>query len=346
MWEYGQKDQRMKTDVKKFSPLTDNFGRTLNYLRLSVTDRCNLHCTYCKPYSQISLNAKTERLSWSELLRIVEIFTGQLGINKLRVTGGEPFMRAGLQDFIHTVREKHPSLSIYITSNGVLVKPWIKALKKCGIAGINLSLDSLDPERYYQLTGVNKVDQVLQNLHELLAKKIPVKINSVVLDDMPVSELLSLASLAQKLPVEVRFIEHMAINKNRPQNISPNYTAKVLEKILKYHYPKLTRLEGNNTTAKRFAVPSFRGTIGIIAGDSRTFCETCNRLRITARGQLKFCLYDASALSLIDMIREGKDNIEIAGEIYTAAQHRYQNGTKAQNACASLSLADMVDIGG
>jgi len=336
----------MNTVPKKISSLTDNFGRNLNYLRLSVTDQCNLFCTYCKPYSQISLNSNAERLSWPELLHIVEIFTIQLGIDKLRITGGEPFIRAGLQGFIFTVREKYPHLSLFITSNGVLIKPWIKDLKKSGITGINLSLDSLDPERYYRLTGVNKLDQVLQNLHELLAKEIPVKINTVVLDDMPVSELLSLAALAQKLPVEVRFIEHMAISRYRQQNTSPNYTAKVLEEVLKYHHPEIFRLEDDNTTAKRFTVPSFQGTIGIIAGDSRTFCETCNRLRVTARGQLKFCLYDDGALSLISLIRNGMDDIEIANKIYTAAQHRYQDGTMAQSACAALSLADMVDIGG
>jgi cyclic pyranopterin phosphate synthase len=337
----------MNAKVKKISSLTDNFGRKLNYLRLSVTDQCNLHCTYCKPYSQILLNSKKEHLSWSELLRIVEIFTSELGINKLRITGGEPFIRSGLQDFIYTIREKYPSLSLYITSNGVLINPRIKDLKESNIAGINLSLDSLDPERYYRLTGVNRLDQVLQNLHELLAKDIPVKINTVVLDDMPVSELLSLVALAQKLPVEVRFIEHMAISRTSNQNKPPNYSAKVLEEILKYHYPELLRLEGkNSTTAKRFAVPSFRGTIGIIAGDSRTFCETCNRMRVTARGQLKFCLYDGGIFSLIDMIRQGKDNVEIANRIYTAAQHRFQDGNAAQNACAALSLADMVDIGG
>ncbi|MBN2410651.1 radical SAM protein [candidate division KSB1 bacterium] len=336
----------MKVEVKKTSSLTDNFGRKLNYLRLSVTDQCNLHCTYCKPYSQILINSKAERLSWSELLRIVEIFTCELGINKLRLTGGEPFIRSGLQDFIYTIRGKYPSLSLYITSNGVLISPWIKDLKQSNISGINLSLDSLDPERYYRLTGVNRLDQVLQNLHELLAKDIPVKINTVVLDDMPVSELLSLAALAQKLPVEVRFIEHMAISRTSNQNKPPNYTAKVLEEILKYHYPKLSMLENENTTARRFAVPSFRGTIGIIAGDSRTFCETCNRMRVTARGQLKFCLYDGGVISVIDMIRQGKDNVEIANRIYTAAQHRFQDGNAAQNACAALSIADMVDIGG
>ncbi len=336
----------MNAEVKKISSLTDNFGRKLNYLRLSVTDQCNLHCTYCKPYSQILINSKKEHLSWSELLRIVEIFIGELGINKLRITGGEPFIRSGLQDFIYTIREKYPSLPLYITSNGVLIKQWIKNLKESNISGINLSLDSLDPERYYRLTGVNRLDQVLQNLHELLAKDIPVKINTVVLDDMPVSELLSLTALAQELPVEVRFIEHMAISRVHDQKTPPNYTAKVLEEILKYHYPELSVLDDNKTTAKRFTVPSFRGTIGIIAGDSRTFCETCNRLRITARGQLKFCLYDGGVISVIDMIRQGKDNDEIADRIYKAAQNRFQDGNAAQNACAALSLADMVDIGG
>jgi len=336
----------MTTVPKKISSLTDNFGRKLNYLRLSVTDQCNLFCTYCKPYSQISLNSNTERLSWPELLHIVEIFTSQLGIDKLRITGGEPFIRAGLQDFIYTIREKYPQLSLYITTNGVLIKSWIKDLKKSDIAGINLSLDSLDPERYYQLTGKNTLDQVLQNLYELLEAKIPVKINTVVLDDMPMSELLSLAALAQKLPIEVRYIEHMAISRYSQHKTSPNYTAKVLEDILKNHYPDLHQLDNKNTTAKRFTVPSFQGTIGIIAGDSRTFCSTCNRLRVTARGQLKFCLYDDGALSLISLIRNGLDDTEIANKIYTAAQHRYEDGTMAQSACAALSLADMVDIGG
>ena len=188
------------------SALVDNFFRSITYLRLSVTDRCNLRCRYCMPSEGINFQPADKILSWEEMTRLTKIFV-DLGITKVRITGGEPFSRKGILDFLTKIRSFSGLEELYVTTNGVGIAQFVPALKKIGLNGINLSLDTLNKHRFVELTRRDSLDQVLEFFSEVLKYKIRLKINTVVKEGFNTAEIVPIARLAQKYPIEVRFIE-------------------------------------------------------------------------------------------------------------------------------------------
>lgn len=324
--------------------LTDNQNRQINYLRLAVTDRCNLRCRYCRPEEGVPFISHEEIISFEELERLVIIFRS-MGVNKIRVTGGEPFSRRGCMSFLTRLRKINGVQYLHITTNGVKTSRFLDEMAAIGIDGINVSLDTLDPGRFEQITRRNYLNAVLETIHGVLARSIPLKINSVVLGDTTDEEILRLASLARDFPVTLRFIEKMPFSGTARSGKLEN--GNLLQR-LKRIFPDIVEKQKDNlpTTARTFYVTGYKGNIGIIQGYSRSFCTSCNKVRITPVGMLKTCLYDNGVLDLKKMLRTGADDEEIKTAILSCLQNRCINGHEAEQLARRFQEPSMAIIGG
>jgi cyclic pyranopterin phosphate synthase len=323
--------------------LIDNHNRPITYLRLSITDRCNLRCRYCRPEKGVPFIPHEEILTFEELERVATIFCG-LGVDKVRVTGGEPFARKGCLQFLQRLRKIEGLRTLRITTNGVKMDQCLDGLADLGIDGINLSLDTLDQKRFWQITRRDYFESVLQGLHDIVARQIPLKINSVVLADTSDEEIVGLAGLAKKLPITLRFIEKMPFSGiSRPEKLVNGNLLQRLKKI----FPIMTECSQDKpTTARIFSLPDYKGTIGLIQGYSRLFCKTCNKVRITPTGMLKTCLYDNGVLDLKGLLRNGASDQELQQAIRECVLNRHANGHDAEMVSRQKVEPSMATIGG
>jgi molybdenum cofactor biosynthesis protein A len=326
----------------------DNHGRPVSYVRLSVTDRCNLRCFYCMPESGINYLPKKELLSYEEMERLLRVMAG-MGIAKVRITGGEPFVRRNLMNFLGRVSEIPGIQEIHMTTNGVLTAPYVPELRQMGIRSVNLSLDTLDRERFRQITRRDEFRRVQETYDRLLDSGIPVKINAVVMEGKNIEDILPLVELTRNQPVHVRFIEEMPFNGEGAHYPVLHWTYRRILEYIRTAYPDLQKLpDPPHSTAYQYAVPGFRGTIGIIAAFSRTFCGTCNRIRVTARGDLKTCLYDDGVLNVRDLLRAATDDTPLTEALLRAFAQRPKDGFEAEKTRKNASPASesMSLIGG
>jgi molybdenum cofactor biosynthesis protein A len=309
--------------------LYDNHGRPLNYLRLAVTDRCNLRCFYCMPEEGIRYLPKKELLSFEEIERLVTL-VANMGITKIRLTGGEPFVRNDLMSLIRRIKSISGIQDVHLTTNGVLTAPHIPELKK-SISSVNLSLDTLNRDRFKQITFRDEFDSVFETLQILVQHSIPVKINAVVMDGKNIEDIVSLIELTKHHPVSVRFIEEMPFNGEGSHYTTLTWTYKKILEYIQLHYPNIYKVaDPENSTAYHYAIPGYVGNIGIIAAFSRTFCGTCNRIRVTAQGTLKTCLYDDGVLNIRDLMRSGFTDEQIQSELLKAFSSRPKDGNEAE----------------
>jgi len=311
--------------------LFDNHGRPINYLRLAVTDRCNLRCFYCMPEEGIHYLPKKELLTFEEIERLINL-VASMGISKIRLTGGEPFVRTDLMKLIRTIVAVDGINDLHITTNGILTAPHISELKSLGIASVNLSLDTLDENRFKLITRRDEFKKTRETLDLLLKHEIPVKINAVVMDGKNIEDIIPLVELTKNQNVSVRFIEEMPFNGEGSHYASLAWTHKKILAYIKDQYPSIQKVEDpQNSTAYHYQVPGYKGDIGIIAAFSRTFCGTCNRIRVTAQGILKTCLYDDGILNIRDLMRSGNSNEEIKAALKKAFSNRAKDGFEAEN---------------
>lgn len=327
--------------------LLDNHGRIINYLRLAVTDRCNLRCHYCMPEHGLEWLSRSELLTYEEMLRLCGVLV-RLGINKIRITGGEPFVRKDMMKFIAALSRLDGLQQINLTTNGVATAPLVPELKKLGIRSVNLSLDTLDRERFFQITRRDELPHVLQTLDSLLEHDILVKINAVVMDGQNAEDIIPLAKLTQNLPVDVRFIEEMPFNGGDHAAARPFWDHRRILDALRSEWPDLEKIpDPPFSTSMNYRLPGYRGKVGIIAAWSRTFCGTCNRIRVTPQGVLKTCLYDHGVLNLRDLMREGLNDTELTDHLLFAFNHRHKNGWEAEEARRGIPVEEsMATIGG
>ncbi len=317
-------------------------------MRLAVTDRCNLRCFYCMPEEGINYLPKNDLLKYEELLRITKIFT-KLGISKIRITGGEPFLRKDLMQFLEKISEIPELKKINITTNGTLLVDKIPRLKELGIDSINLSLDSLDKKRFHEITRRDDLDKVMESMHALIAANIQVKINMVVMDGKNTQDVISMLELAKDFPVDVRFIEEMPFNGTKGQGNPTFWSHKAILEHIKTKYPTIQKLKDPAfSTSMNYQIPNFKGTFGIIAAYSRTFCGTCNRIRLTPQGILKTCLYDNGVFNIRDLIRAGATDEDLVVALQEALSHRAKDGHEAeQNRNKNFPVSEsMATIGG
>ncbi len=329
------------------SHLFDNHGRPINYLRLAVTDRCNLRCFYCMPEEGIKYMPKKALLTFEEIERLVTLLA-QMGISKIRLTGGEPFVRTDLMQLIRRIVTIEGITNVHLTTNGVLTAPHIPELKKLGIASVNLSMDTLDRERFKMITRRDEFEKTHETLQLLLYHDIPVKINTVVMDGKNTDDILSLVELTKDKNVSVRFIEEMPFNGEGNHYASLTWTYKKILEHIRKQFPEIEKIQDpENSTAYHYRIPGFKGNIGIIAAFSRTFCGTCNRIRMTAQGVLKTCLYDDGVLNIKDLMRDGLSDAEVKTFLLKAFASRPKDGFEAEAKRKEHSVSEsMSTIGG
>ncbi|MDX1472434.1 MAG: GTP 3',8-cyclase MoaA [Flavobacteriaceae bacterium] len=316
--------------MEKMNTIIDNHGRPINYLRLAVTDRCNLRCFYCMPEEGIKYLPRKELLSYEEMERVIAILS-KMGVNKIRITGGEPFVRQDLIPFLQRVRALGSELQLSITTNGILTGKYIEDLKKLDILKVNLSLDTLDRERFKAITRRDEFEVVKSTLHELMANQFSVKVNMVVMEDHNLEDIIPMVELTRNYDINVRFIEEMPFNGEGVKYSRLTWThAKILNHI-QSRYDNIVKLKDEpNSTSSNYKVSDYKGSFGIIAAYSRTFCGSCNRIRITAQGILKTCLYDGGALNVKELVRSTFDDDIIAKELISAFSSRYKDGFEAE----------------
>lgn len=324
--------------------LIDNHGREVTYLRLAVTDRCNLRCFYCMPEEGIDYVKRKELLSYEEMVRLVTTLV-DLGIKKLRITGGEPFLRKDMMRFLTMVSTLGLE-QINITTNGTLTLPYVPKLKKLGIHSVNLSLDTLSEDRFFQITRRDSFEKVIKTFHALVDTGIRTKINMVVMEGKNDLDLIEMARLAKKYPVDVRFIEEMPFNgSGRSSDLVWNHM-RIFDK-LKAEFPDINRKEMKpGATAVTYEVPGFAGDLGIIAAYSRTFCGTCNRLRITPQGMIRTCLYDEGIFNIRDLMRSGASDLQLKEAVLQAIGQRAKDGFEAEKLRFNQASESMSTIGG
>lgn len=324
--------------------LLDNHQRPIHYVRLAVTDRCNLRCFYCMPEEGINFLPKPHLLSFEEMLRLLRIMA-EMGIRKVRITGGEPLVRKELPMFLEELVQIPGIEEVHMTTNGVLTAPLVPRLKEMGIKSINLSLDTLDRERFKEMTRRDELPKVLETLDALLEHAIPTKINAVILKGRNDQDILPMVEMTQKLPVSVRFIEEMPFNGKGDNDGFLSFLD--MERKIREQYPGLEKLpDPPNSTSYNYKIPGFEGNIGLIAAFSRTFCGTCNRIRITPTGTLKTCLYDDGVLNIRDLLRKETDNPIIKENLLYAFKNRPKNGFEAEKNRAYKVKESMTTIGG
>jgi len=310
--------------------LTDNHGRTINYLRLAVTDRCNLRCFYCMPEEGIDWLSRRELMSYEEMLRACTVLV-KMGIEKIRITGGEPFVRKDIMPFLRDLSQLPGLHTITLTTNGVLTAPLVPELKKLGIRSVNLSLDTLDRNRFFSITRRDELPAVLATMDQLLLHGIKVKLNAVVMDGKNTEDILPLAALTRDLPIDARFIEEMPFNGDSHQYTRLAWDhARILDTI-RQAYPNIEKVADEpGATATHYQVPGHKGRIGIIAAYSRTFCGSCNRIRLTPQGVLRTCLYDNGVMNIKDLMRSGGSDAVLQAALLDALGRRAKDGWEAE----------------
>lgn len=289
--------------------MEDSFGRNINYLRISLTDRCNLRCKYCMPEDGIDKCDHSDILSLEEIYEIIVSFV-ELGVDKIRFTGGEPLVRKGIVDLISKVSRLKGIRDIAMTTNGILLKDMASDLKAAGLKRVNISLDTLNSEKYKTITRGGNLQKVLDGIKE--AKRVgltPIKINTVLMGGFNENEIESLVDLTRKDNIDVRFIELMPIGEAsswaKEKFIS---NERVLEKIKQLEPVKR---EDISSPAMYYKLPGAKGKVGIINPISCKFCENCNRVRLTSNGKLKMCLHSNREIDLKTPLRNGMDLKEL-----------------------------------
>ena len=326
--------------------IIDNHGRPINYVRLAVTDRCNLRCFYCMPESGIKYLPKKELLTYEEMEYLLTVLA-KMGVSKLRITGGEPFVRQNLMGFLERASNIEGLDHIHITTNGVLTAPHLPKLKKMGVSSINLSIDTLDRERFKIITRRDEVAKVWDTFHQILAHQIPLKINAVVMEGKNTQDIVELAQLTKEYPVGVRFIEEMPFNGTGANYPTLKWNHQRILQELEDHFGSLEPLPSETaSTSVNYRIPGHQGSVGIIAAFSRTFCGSCNRIRITSQGTLKTCLYDQGVVDLKSIIRSGASEEELVKHLLQATGSRAKDGFEAERKRPQAISESMSVIGG
>lgn len=300
--------------------MIDSYGRTIDYLRISITDRCNLRCLYCMPEDGVESVSHEEILRYDEILCLADIFS-QLGIRKIKITGGEPLVRKGAVSLIKDLKQVPGISKVTLTTNGILLEQSIAELYEAGIDGINLSLDTLDKDVFYKITRRDSFDQVMRGLKAAVGyKEIPLKINCVPMG-IEGQEPLELAELARKYPVHVRYIEMMPIGFGKKFS---GCTEEEILRELQKKYGECRTFSGTlgNGPGHYYEFPGFQGKIGFISAMTHKFCSSCNRMRLTSNGYLKTCLQYDMGVNLKELLRGGASREELLEAVKKAVREK------------------------
>ena len=284
--------------------ITDAFGRVHDYLRISLTDRCNLRCTYCMPAEGIVLRDKSEFMTSEEIIEIASTFV-KMGVKKIRLTGGEPLIKKDIVNILTQLSQL--PIELTLTTNAVLVDKYIDTFKNIGIKSLNVSLDSLKGERMNTISRREYFARIMANIDLLIESEIDVKVNVVLMKGVNDDEILDFIEYTKFNKVDVRFIEFMPFSGNEWDRSKMVSLQEILD-IANEQFPSIQKLEEKpNFTSRNYRVDGYVGTFGVISTVSNPFCDSCNRIRLTADGKVKNCLFSAEESDLLTQLRNGDD---------------------------------------
>jgi cyclic pyranopterin phosphate synthase len=325
--------------------ITDTFNRVHDYLRISLTDNCNLRCFYCMPEEDYAFTPHAKLMQVEEIEAIAKIFVEQ-GVNKIRLTGGEPLVRKDAGEII-TRLSKLP-VQLTLTTNATRLHDFADILAASNIRSLNISLDTLQPEKFLLMTRRNLFNQVYDNIHLLVDKNFHVKVNMVVMKGLNDNEINNFIEWTRDTPVHVRFIEFMPFDSNRWTS-NKVFTLKEILEVIEKKY-SVTRLHDDiHDTAKKYTVPGHKGTFAVISTMSAPFCSGCNRMRLTADGKMKNCLFSKTETDLLTAFRKGDDIVPLIMEsIHSKAKELGGQFTKDFEDIHSENIHNrsMISIGG
>jgi GTP 3',8-cyclase len=325
--------------------LKDSFDREHTYLRISLTDRCNLRCLYCMPHNDMQFMPGNQLMSASEIESFAKIFVS-LGVSKIRLTGGEPLMRKDSGTIIESLGKLPAELTL--TTNGFFLDEYFETLKNAGVRSLNISLDTLKKDRFTGMTQRDSFDRVWKNIQDAIELGFRVKLNVVVMKDQNEDEINDFVRLTTEWPVHVRFIEFMPFADNNWQLNKTVSFARILE-IIGAELPFEKIEDAKNDTSKNFRLPNAKGTFAIISSVTNPFCDTCNRIRLTADGKIKNCLFAQTETDLLSAMRQG-ENVEALIIKNIGQKFKARGGLPAfQSEDAAAEYAknrNMISIGG
>jgi molybdenum cofactor biosynthesis protein A len=329
-------------------PLTDEFGRKHSYLRISLTERCSLRCTYCMPPEGVPLTPTPELLTADEVVRVTRLFV-QHGVTKVRLTGGEPLVRPDVLDIAHRIGHLPGVSTLAMTTNALVLRRNLPALRDAGLTALNISLDTLVAPKFELITRRKGHRAVLDGLAAAVELGIPsVKVNCVVTKGVNDDELADFCELTRRSPIDVRFIEYMPFDGNRwSDDKFLSYASMLLQ--IGNHFGALERAtDHSNDTTKHYRIPGYKGRIGFITSMTDHFCGSCNRLRITADGNVKACLFGNDEVPLRDAMRDGASDEELTALIARAVHRKHfaLGGNRDMYEIAQSDNRSMIRIGG
>lgn len=310
--------------------LIDSFGRQVNYVRLAVTDRCNLRCQYCMPAHGIEIAPRADLLTFKEMYRIIRVLT-ELGVTKVRLTGGEPFVRKDFIKFLEMLSFNDLLETINITTNGAMIVKHIPVLESMEkIQNINLSIDSLQKEKFFQITRRDVFPEVYKTFELLEKSNLNLKLNVVVQAGFNTDEIVDFVRLTRDKNVAVRFIEEMPFNGKGQRNTEENWNYNRILNEIQSQFEIKPLISEKSSTSKNFQIEGHTGTIGIIPAFTRTICNDCNRIRITPIGTFKNCLFDDGVFNLRDFLRNGASNEDLKELFLSLVKDKPENGFVAE----------------
>jgi molybdenum cofactor biosynthesis protein A len=312
------------------SKLVDNFGRQMEYVRLAVTDRCNLRCQYCMPAQGIDIVPRQELLTFKEMYRLIRVLT-ELGVKKVRLTGGEPFVRKDFVGFLEMLSYNDLLEAINITTNGALISQHIDRIEKLGkVKDINLSIDSLQREKFAKITRRDAFPEVYKTLELLEKSSLNLKLNVVVQSGINTDEIVDFVRFTKDKKLAVRFIEEMPFNGKGQREMEENWTFKKILSEIKTEFDVKDIISEKSSTSRNYTIDNHLGTVGIIPAFTRTICNDCNRIRITSTGTFKNCLFDDGVFNLRDFIRKGASNDDLKELFLSLVKEKPENGFIAE----------------
>lgn len=332
--------------------IQDRFGRVFDYLRIAVTDRCNLRCVYCMPEGGVDFARNDTLLQTDEILRVIRV-TSKLGVNKVRYTGGEPLVRNDILDLVEGAVRTPGIQTVHLTTNGVLLPALAEPLRRAGLHGINISLDTLDSERFNKCTRRTGLEHVLAGLEQVLALRFPsVKVNVVAMRGFNDDELGAFVELTREAPITVRFIELMPFDASQIWRTGRFLSMERMLAGFTRLYPQREVVDGSSTEHMTFRLPGCAGRVAFIPSYTRDFCKDCTRIRLTADGRIRNCLYSEKEFGLLGYLRQGGTDEDIAQALKDAMWAKPEDGRAAQQQASSSQESDgrvresMAQIGG
>lgn len=283
--------------------IKDQFNRVHDYLRISLTDNCNFRCFYCMPEEEYDFTPASQLMQTDEIVTLATTFV-RMGVKKIRLTGGEPLVRKDAADIILALSRLPVQLTL--TTNGARLHEFMPVLQQAGIRSLNVSLDTLQPERFTLITRRNQFQKVYDNIHSLIHHGLHAKVNMVVMKGLNDDELLDFVEWTRDTPVHVRFIEFMPFQGNKWTS-NKVFTWQQILQVIESQYSFIRLKDEANDTAKKYMVPGHAGTFAVISTMSAPFCSTCNRMRLTADGKMKNCLFSKEETDLLSALRRGED---------------------------------------